>query len=350
MPNVFRHSIGRAYGAATPQGRVHLLEDLQVEKDGLVANTLFDNTLANVLSGIILGAISMLTLRFRYFRRRRALRFYGIRRSQNTIRIITSRLEVKKKGAAGTVQVRRGFTGSALPEPEREAATFLRAQIQANALAWLPRNVPDWVPGKFALAAPVDVTIEPAPSPRDLSSWRRPRSGGNLILLGGPVYNALVDHYQQQEGAHYQFIPGEPGRRGWRVKAVRGTDKDVFESRREKRELALIQRIICTETNAYVTMCSGTGAGATLAGALWLCRNFRRLDRLCRNRQYGVLLEFAHVIDTEDRFFDEVKVNVCEWMVEGIKKTAQESYHKKIRLFPQEEVSGMADRSVSRNL
>jgi hypothetical protein len=113
------------------------------------------------------------------------------------------------------------------------------------------------------------------------------------------------------------------------VKAVHGTDKDVFESRREKRELALIQRIICTETSAYITMCSGTGAGATLAGALWLGRNSRRLDRLCRNRQYGVLLEFTRVMDTEDRFFDEVKANICEWMVDGVKKTAQEIRHKK---------------------
>ena len=346
MTNVFRHDVGRTYGAATAQGRMHLLEDLQVEKDGLVANTLFDNTLANVLSAIVLGAISVLALRFRYFRRRRALRFYGIRRSQNTIRIITSRLEVKKKGAVGTVQVRRGFTGSALPEPEREAATFLRAQIQTNAFAWLPRKVPDWIPGEFVLAAPVEVPIEPAPSPRDLSAWRPPRSGENLILLGGPVYNALVDHYQQQEGAHYQFIPGEPGRRGWRVKAVRGTDKYVFESRHEKRELAVIQRIICTETSAYITMCSGTGAGATLAGALWLGRNFQRLDRLCRNRQYGVLLEFTRVVDTEDRFFDGVKANVCEWMVEGTKKMTQEICHQKIRLFLQEEVGDMANRSV----
>lgn len=288
-----------------------------------MANTLFDNTLADVISAVVLGAISVLTLRFRYFRRRRALRFYGVRRSQNTIRIITSRLEVKKKGAAGTVQVRRGFTGSASPEPEREAATFLRTQIQTNAFAWLPRTAPDWMPGNFVRAAPVDVAIEPAPSPKDPSSWRRARPEENLILLGGPVYNAMVDYYQQQEGAHYQFIPADPGRRGWRVKAVRGTDRDVFESRCKNRELTFIQRIICTETGAYITMCSGTGAGATLAGALWLCSNYRKLDRLCRNSQYGVLLEFVGATNTEGRFSDEIKADVREWIVEGAKKTLQ---------------------------
>lgn len=73
MTNVFRHDINRTYGGTAARGPVHLLEDLQVEKDGLVANTLFDNTLADVLSAVVLGAISVLTLRFRYFRRRRAL-------------------------------------------------------------------------------------------------------------------------------------------------------------------------------------------------------------------------------------------------------------------------------------
>jgi hypothetical protein len=64
-------------------------------------------------------------------------------------------------------------------------------------------------------------------------------------------------------------------------------------------------------------MCSGTGAGATLAGAEWLSRKYRQLDRRCGNGEYGVLLAYTDVTDPHSRFPEGIKEKVLDQVFDG---------------------------------
>ena len=114
---------------------------------------------------------------------------------------------------------------------------------------------------------------------------------------------------------------------GWDVQSVRGGTpgaSGIIKGRAERRELAFIQRIVRKDTKASVTMCSGTGAGATLAGAEWLSRKYRQLDRRCGNGEYGVLLAYVDVTDPHSRFPEGIEPKVlaerARWLIEICKQ------------------------------
>ena len=166
--------------------------DLQTEEGDLMADTVLAGILTNYLT-IILGALAGMALLI--FRLRRILRFYGIRQRQDTIRIVIPRLDVQPRGAVGATAVSKGYVGTAVAQPDYEAAVLIQEQLRPNVSARLPREVRDWISGKWALAAAVNPIIELAPALPDAQSWLRCHSETNLILLGGPVYNAIADHY-----------------------------------------------------------------------------------------------------------------------------------------------------------
>lgn len=281
-----------------------------------MTDTVLVGILTNYLT-IILGALAGGALLI--FRLKRILRFYGIRQRQDTIRIIISRLDIQPGGAVGTTTVSKGYIGTAVPQPDYEAAVLLQEQLRSNVLARFPREARDWISGKWVLAAAINPIIELAPAPPSALSWLRCHSETNLILLGGPVYNAIAGHYLKCEGAHFTFTRGAEGA-GWDVQSVRGGTlgaSGIITARAEGRELALIQRILRKDTRASITMCSGTGAGATLAGAEWLNRNAGKLDRRCGNGEYGVLLEYVDVTDPHSRFPEGIKPKVLDQLFDG---------------------------------
>jgi hypothetical protein len=204
--------------------------------------------------------------------------------------------------------VSRGFTGAAGPHPEYEAAWLLREQIRLSFLAWFTKALPDCISGESDLSAAVNPIIESAPAPVDARSWLESRSKTNLILLGGPVYNAAASYYQEYEGAHFALMrqADDLGWCVWSLRAEESTGPAIIASRAPGEELVFVQRIIRKDTGARITMCSGTGAGATLAGAEWLSRNYRDLDRHSRNGEFGILLEFTGVTDPQNRFSGEI--------------------------------------------
>ena len=287
-----------------------------------MTNTVLVGVLTNYLT-VILGAFAgLFVLIFRY---KRILRFYGIRRRQDTIRIIIPRLDIKAGGTAAAMTIAKGYAGPAVTKPDYEAAVILQEQIRPNVFSWFSREVRDWISGKFVLAAAANPIIELAPAPADASSWLQSHSRTNLILLGGPVYNAAAGYFQKQEGAHFAFTRGAPGD-GWCVLSMRGRtpgDRGIIESRTVDRELAFIQRIIRKDTGASITMCSGTGAGATLASAEWLSHNYRQLDRRCRNGEYGILLAFAGVTDHQSRFSGGISAILLDQIVEVVGKVVR---------------------------
>lgn len=281
-----------------------------------MTGTILVGMLTNYLT-IILGALAgFLFLVFRY---KRTLRFYGIQRRDDAIRIIVPRLDIMPGGAAAALPILNGYVGPAVSQPEYEAAVVLQEQIRPSVVSWLSREVRDWLAGRFVLAAAVNPIIELAPAPADAQSWLFSQAKTNLIVLGGPAYNAAAEFYQGNEGAHFAFARESPGS-DWRARSLRGrTPKDpgVIESRTVGQELAFVQRIIRKDTGAHVTMCSGTGAGATLAAAEWLSRNYRRLDRRCRRGEYGVMLAFADVTDPQCRFSGAISMTVLDEMLDG---------------------------------
>lgn len=281
-----------------------------------MTDTVLVGILTNYLT-IILGALAGGALLI--FRLKRILRFYGIRQRQDTIRIIIPRLDVQPGGAVGATEVSKGYVGTAVSQPDYEAAVLLQEQLRPNVFARLPREVRDWISGKWALAAAVNPIIELAPAPPDAPSWLRRHSETNLILLGGPVYNVVAGHYLKHEGVHFTFTRGAVGA-GWDVQSVRGGTpgaSGIVKGRAERRELAFIQRIVRKDTKASVTMCSGTGAGATLAGAEWLSRKYRQLDRRCGNGEYGVLLAYVDVTDPHSRFPEGIEPKVLDQVFDG---------------------------------
>ena len=165
----------------------------------------------------------------------------------------------------------------------------------------------------------INPLIELAPDPTQVSTWVQNYSRSNLILIGGPVYNAASGFYQVSEGAHYTLLRGPAGV-GWRVQSRRGItpgDPGLTESRAVRRELAFIQRIIRTDTGTYITTLVGTGAAATLAGADRISRNYRQLDKRCGRGEFGILLAFPKVPDPEKQFSSEISVVVLDEMFDG---------------------------------
>ena len=140
---------------------------------------------------------------------------------RDTIRIIIPRLDVQPRGAVGATEVSRGYVGTAVSQPDYEAAVLLQEQLRPNVFASFPREVRDWISGKLTLTAAVNPIIELAPAPSDAPFWLRCHSETNLILLGGPVYNVVADHYPKHEGTHFTFTRGAAGA-GWDVQSVRG--------------------------------------------------------------------------------------------------------------------------------
>lgn len=279
-------------------------------------STVFVGIVINLLTIILVALTGMFALISRH---KHVLRFYGIRRPQDTIRIIVPRLDVKAGGAIAAVAVSKGYAGPAVSQSDYEAAVLLQEQIRPSIFAWFSREARDWISGKLVLRAAVNPIIELAPAPEDASSWLHSYSRTNLILLGGPVYNAAAREYQECEDAHFSFTRGQPGA-GWSVRRARGGTEgnpDMFESRAKGRELAFIQRIVRKDTGAYITMCAGTGAGATLAGAEWLNRNYRQLDRCCPKGEYGILLALAGVTNPESRFSRQTRMVILDKVFDG---------------------------------
>jgi hypothetical protein len=281
-----------------------------------MTNTIFVGIFTNFLTiilGALAGAVALV------FRRKRILRFYGIRRPQDTVRIIISRLDVQAGGTAAAIAITKGYVGPAVTQPEYEAAVLLQEQIRPNIFAWLSSEVRDWISGKLVLTAAVNPIIELAPAPDDAPSWLQSHSRTNLILMGGPTYNAATRYYQEYEGAHFALLREAAGG-SWHARSLRGRtprDPGIIESRSVGQELAFIQRIIRKDTGANITMCSGTGAGATFAGVEWLSRNYRQLDRRCRDGEYGILLAFAGVTDPQSRFPRENSMIVRDRVFDG---------------------------------
>jgi hypothetical protein len=268
-------------------------------------------------STIIIGALAGFLLLI--FRRKRTLRFYGIQRPDDAIRIIVPRLDVRPGGTAAILPILKGYAGPAVAQPDYEAAVLLQEQIRPNVFSWLSREARDWLSGKLVLVAAVNPIIELAPAPANASSWLSSTAKTNLIVLGGPSYNATAEYYQGHEGAHFAFTRESPGD-DWRARSLRGRtpgDPGVIESRAVGQELAFVQRIIRKDTGTHVTMCSGTGAGATLAAAEWLSRNYRKLDRRCRDGEYGIMLAFSSVTDPQCRFSDAISTTVLDQMLDG---------------------------------
>jgi hypothetical protein len=281
-----------------------------------MASTILVGVASNLIT-VAIGAVAGLA--FFLFRYKSLLRFYGIRRSQGAIRIVVPRLDVKAGGTAAAIPVFKGYAGPAVTQIDYEAAVLLQEQIRPNIFYRLSREVRDWTSGKLVVAARVNPAIELAPAPADVPSWQYSHASTSLILIGGPAYNAATGYYQDQEGAHFAFVRGDDGVR-WCVKPLRGRtpyDPSLIESRAAGRELGFVQRIIRKDTGAYVTMCSGTGAGATLATAEWLSRHYLQLHRRCRNGEYGILLAFAGVIDPHRRFSGGSDTMVLDRMVDG---------------------------------
>jgi hypothetical protein len=105
-----------------------------------MTNTIFVGILTNFLTiilGALAGAVALV------FRRKRILRFYGIRRPQDTVRIIISRLDVQAGGTAAAIAITKGYVGPAVTQPEYEAAVLLQEQIRPNIFAWLSSEVRD---------------------------------------------------------------------------------------------------------------------------------------------------------------------------------------------------------------
>jgi hypothetical protein len=280
--------------------------------------------LSAVLVGILTYAFTMILVGLAGMiplisRRNHILRFYGIRQPQDTIRIIVPRLDVKAGGATSAVAVSRGYAGPAVTQSDYEAAVLLQEQIRSSIFTWFSRKAPDWMTGKFVRTAAVNPVIELASASDDASSWLESHSRTNLILLGGPAYNAVSKECQEWENAHFAFVRGQPGA-GWSVLGARGGTEnypDTFESRAKGRELAFIQRIVRKDTGAYITMCAGTGAGATLAGAEWLNSNYQRLDRCCPKGEYGILLEHARVTNPNSRFSAQTIMEMRDKVIDG---------------------------------
>lgn len=276
--------------------------------------------LVGLLTNLITVAIGALAgVFFFVFRYKSLLKFYGIRRPQDAIRIVVPRLDVKAGGTAAAIPVFKGYAGPAVTQIDYEAAVLLQEQIRPNIFSWLSREVRDWISGKLVLAAAVNPVIELAPAPADAPSWHQSRVRTSLILIGGPAYNAAAGHYQDQDGAHFAFVRGPDGVR-WCARSLRGRtpgDPGIIESRAVGQELGFVQRIIRKDTGAYITMCAGTGAGATLASAEWLSRNYRQLHRRCRSGEYGIMLAFVGVTDPHRRFSGEFSTTVLDRMFDG---------------------------------
>jgi hypothetical protein len=272
--------------------------------------------IANIIT-IAVGAVASLLLLA--FRRKRLLRFYGVRRSRGELRIVISRLDVKPGGTAAAIPITNGYVGPAVTQPEYDAAVLLQEQIRPQIFAWFSRETRDWIAGKLVNMTLINPLIELAPAPARASTWVQNYSRSNLILIGGPVYNAVSGFYQVCEGAHFTLLRGSAGA-GWRVQSRRGItsgDPGMTESRAVGRELAFIQRIVRTDTGIYVTMLVGTGAAATLAGADWISRNYRQLNKRCGHGEFGVLLAFPDVPDAEKQFSSEISAVVLDEMFDG---------------------------------
>ena len=283
-----------------------------------MGSALLTGVITNYLT-IFLGALAGFSLLI--LRCKRILRFYGVRRSRRGLRIIITRLEVKPGGTVAVLPINNGYVGAAVPQPEYEAAVLLQEQIRPSAFSWVSREIRDWLSGKPVLAAAVNPIIELAPAPAVGSSWQQAPARENLILIGGPAYNAVAGYYQSLKNAHFKFDRQSSGA-DWYVRPMRGRapeDKGVFQSRSAGQELAFIQRITVKETGAYVTMCCGTGAGATLAAAEYLSRHYRQLGRRCRNGEYRIVLAYPGVSDPQCRFPSETKEMVLDHMVDGMR-------------------------------
>ena len=245
-----------------------------LRKPHYVNHILRGQMISDVLIGVITNVITIIlgtivSLLLLAFRRKRLLRFYGVRRSRSELRIVISRLDVKPGGTTAAIPITNGYVGPAVTQPEYDAAVLLQEQIRPQIFAWFSRETRDWIAGKLVHVALINPLIK-LHDPTQVSTWVQNYSRSNLILIGGPVYNAASGFYQVSEGAHYTLLRGPAGV-GWRVQSRRGITpgrSGLTESRAVRRELAFIQRIIRTDTRACITTLVGTGAAAKIATQL----------------------------------------------------------------------------------
>ncbi len=105
-------------------------------------------------------------------------------------------------------------------------------------------------------------------------------------MIGSSVYNSLTHYYLQDNRSLYYFERDEQNNLALITRGS-GSIKG-----RPTQELGIIQRITDRKQNKIIFICAGLGTSATYGCTLHLIKNWRRLHKEFRERDFVLLLTF----------------------------------------------------------
>lgn len=265
---------------------------------------IWDGIYANLITTSLLFGLSLMAyLLFRAIslrKRAKLLACFGVSSSNPTLGIYVSRIMVRGcKDTDAIEDLVEGHIGPCISKPEYEAALALRALIFLRWFPVFPQRVEQWLTKKYFAIVALEPTIEispPADSKED--EFLRVMSS-NLVVVGGNVYNSLSKRLFNSPASILLLkkeIESEQA-------VIHKPSGQVYHSRSQGRELAIVQRI--SMGRSVVIQCAGTGAGATAEAVRYFAGHWREHWEIAQGGDFGLILDWREVANFDEAFYRE---------------------------------------------
>ncbi|MGC2424206.1 MAG: hypothetical protein WA666_07645 [Nitrospirota bacterium] len=257
-----------------------------------------DNFWANVLTNVVanwinLSIVAIISIFLLFYinlsKRKKLFKLLGLyRRSEikPNIEIYVSTIRVLKNGALfsdGTRAV--NFESITVGAAEVFELTTLEKIFEPGILKYVPTQIKNKLI-KWNIAF-TEINPDFQPSPTDLSQIKN----NNIILLGGPDFNAATRAYLNKNEAIMRFLPKATRSKPY-VEILCGNSKgQVVSPHKEKMDLAIIQKQTMKEDDRVILILAGNGSNGTRAAIKYFAKHWEELYKRYQERDFSLCLQ-----------------------------------------------------------
>ncbi len=262
--------------------------------DGIYAN-ITTTVLFFILFVVGYFIFALLSIR----KRKKIMNCFGVSNSNPTFKIFVSRIEVK--GGTDTEPIEdllEGYIGSCINKPEYDSALAFRSLMAVEWLPKFPRRLHEWFTTKNYTFIDLQPQVEISPHHGSPKKDFDAIESSNLLLIGGNVYNSLSKRFFDSSNSvlYLKKTVSQPNEQS----VIHKPFNDTFFSRSKGRELAVVQRI--KTGDAVVTVCAGTGTGATCEAVNYLINSWEHHFDKSNKGDFALVLAWNSVVDVNEPF------------------------------------------------
>ena len=232
-------------------------------------------------------------------KRKKLMNCFGVSNSNPTFKIFVSRIEVKGGPDTGPIEdLLEGYIGLCINKPEYDSALAFRSLMLVEWLPRFPKRLHEWFTTKNYTFVDLQPQVEISPHQGSPDKDFDAIESSNLLLIGGNVYNSLSKRFFDSNNSILclKKTAKQPNEQSVINKELNQT----YFSRSEGRELAIVQRIKIND--ATVTVCAGTGTGATCEAVNYIIKNWEQHFDKSSKGDFALVLAWNSVINVNEPF------------------------------------------------